>query len=230
MQSYVTIPRICLYQYRKQCHGPITNVFDRSFHFFYRDRAADDDNYEKKRDGKGLIALNSTAVTSYHTSAANEKAVAIILGLGTLSAGAYAASSAVSAWNELKAGIPENSTINANENVRTSTDQTIDNETEKPKQSEENKTTKDKNDDNRENIFKKWFGVDVGTKYYEGGFDDMMTRREAALILGVRETSSAARIKDAHRKLLVINHPDTGGSTYISGKINEAKELLLKGK
>ena len=80
----------------------------------------------------------------------------------------------------------------------------------------------------RENIFSQWF--DVGSKYYEGGFEDTMTRREAALILGVRESSTSKRIKEAHRKLLILNHPDTGGSTYMAGKINEAKELLLKGK
>jgi len=56
-----------------------------------------------------------------------------------------------------------------------------------------------------------------------------MTPREAALILGVRESSTAKRIKESHRKLLILNHPDTGGSTYLSGKVNEAKELLLKG-
>ncbi|EEC47907.1 predicted protein, partial [Phaeodactylum tricornutum CCAP 1055/1] len=66
----------------------------------------------------------------------------------------------------------------------------------------------------------------VGSKYYEGGFEDTMTRSEAALILGVRESSDPKRIKDAHRKLLILNHPDTGGSTYMAGKINEAKELL----
>jgi hypothetical protein len=39
----------------------------------------------------------------------------------------------------------------------------------------------------RENIFAKWF--DVGGKYYEGGFEEFsMTRREAALVLGVRES------------------------------------------
>lgn len=82
----------------------------------------------------------------------------------------------------------------------------------------------------RENIFASWFDMSVGSKYYEGGFEDVMTRKEAALILGVRESSAAKRIKEAHRKLLILNHPDTGGSTFLSGKINEAKELLLKGK
>ena len=82
----------------------------------------------------------------------------------------------------------------------------------------------------RENVFAKFFDMGVGSKFYEGGFEDTMTRKEAALILGVRESSTAKRIKEAHRKLLVLNHPDTGGSTHLSGKINEAKELLLKGK
>ena len=82
----------------------------------------------------------------------------------------------------------------------------------------------------RENIFAKFFAMSVGSKYYEGGFEDKMSRKEAALILGVRESSSTKRIKEAHRKLLILNHPDTGGSTFLSGKINEAKELLLKGK
>ncbi|RHY45182.1 hypothetical protein DYB30_006732 [Aphanomyces astaci] len=66
--------------------------------------------------------------------------------------------------------------------------------------------------------------------FYDGPFEDKMTRREAALILGVRESPSPDRIRNAHRKLLIANHPDTGGSTFLSSKINEAKELLLGGK
>ena len=74
------------------------------------------------------------------------------------------------------------------------------------------------------------FGFTGPSKFYEGPFDDSMSRREAALILGVREGASAKRIKEAHRNILILNHPDTGGSTFLASKINEAKELLLKGK
>jgi hypothetical protein len=81
----------------------------------------------------------------------------------------------------------------------------------------------------RENIFTK-FGFAGPSKFYDGGFDESMTRSEAALILGVRESATAKRIKDAHRTILIANHPDTGGSNFIASKVNEAKELLLKGK
>ena len=71
-----------------------------------------------------------------------------------------------------------------------------------------------------------WFA----RNFYDGGFEDKMTKREAALILGIRESATAERIKDAHRRILIINHPDKGGSAYLGAKINEAKDLLLKGK
>lgn len=80
-----------------------------------------------------------------------------------------------------------------------------------------------------------------------------MTRREAALILGVRERAKEEAIKDAHRKIMIANHPDAGkqcllgfsfygvmlccscwlkrpvagGSSYLATKINEAKSILL---
>lgn len=57
-----------------------------------------------------------------------------------------------------------------------------------------------------------------------------MTRREAALILGVRESAAKAKVLDAHRRVMMANHPDAGGSAFLSTKINEAKALLLKGK
>ncbi|CAA7406270.1 unnamed protein product [Spirodela intermedia] len=64
-------------------------------------------------------------------------------------------------------------------------------------------------------------------KFYEGGFQSTMTRREAALILGVRENVSAEKVREAHRRVMVANHPDAGGSHYLASKINEAKDLLL---
>ncbi|GKV30162.1 hypothetical protein SLE2022_076780 [Rubroshorea leprosula] len=68
-------------------------------------------------------------------------------------------------------------------------------------------------------------------RFYDGGFQPTMTRREAALILGVRESTPVDKVKEAHRRVMVANHPDAGGSHYLASKINEAKDILLgKGK
>jgi DnaJ family protein C protein 19 len=64
-------------------------------------------------------------------------------------------------------------------------------------------------------------------QFYKGGFQSEMNRREAAQILGVRESAAEDRIKDAHRKLMIANHPDAGGSSFIAAKVNEAKDMLL---
>ena len=65
-------------------------------------------------------------------------------------------------------------------------------------------------------------------KRYSGPFDNPMTRREAYLILGARESTPDDKILTAHKKLMLLNHPDNGGSTYLATKINEAKEVILK--
>jgi len=60
------------------------------------------------------------------------------------------------------------------------------------------------------------------------GFESPMTRAEAKQILHVREMNPHKDvIREAHRRLLVANHPDKGGSTYIASKINEAKDVML---
>merc|ERR1712032_193035 len=64
-------------------------------------------------------------------------------------------------------------------------------------------------------------------RHYDGGFQPNMTRREAAMILGIRESSPEDRIKAIHKKLMVGNHPDSGGSDLIAAKVNEAKDILL---
>ena len=67
--------------------------------------------------------------------------------------------------------------------------------------------------------------------YYKGGFLPDMTRREAAQILGLRESAPVERVRAAHRKLMIANHPDAGGSPYLAAKVNEAKDMMAgKGK
>ncbi|PKY43632.1 hypothetical protein RhiirA4_510544 [Rhizophagus irregularis] len=74
----------------------------------------------------------------------------------------------------------------------------------------------------------------IRSVYYKGGFDNEMNKREAALILGLKNfinrerDINRAKIKEAYRKTLMLNHPDKGGSPYLASKIIEAKNFLEK--
>ncbi len=96
------------------------------------------------------------------------------------------------------------------------------------------------------------------TSYYKGGFEPKITKREASLILGnfsvtvlklpylfdlnrmntvkivfvcsgISSSSPKEKIKEAHKKIMLLNHPDRGGSPYLAAKINEAKDYLETG-
>lgn len=43
-----------------------------------------------------------------------------------------------------------------------------------------------------------------------------------------RESVPAEKVKEAHRRVMVANHPDAGGSHFLASKINEAKDVLLR--
>ena len=62
---------------------------------------------------------------------------------------------------------------------------------------------------------------------YKLAFEDPMSRREAALILGVSTSATNAEIHQAYKTLIILNHPDRGGSSYMAMKINHAKDLML---
>ncbi|XP_035994926.1 dnaJ homolog subfamily C member 15 [Fundulus heteroclitus] len=66
------------------------------------------------------------------------------------------------------------------------------------------------------------------SSYYKGGFEQNMSRREASLILGISPAAAKAKVREAHRRIMVLNHPDKGGSPYLATKINEAKDLMEK--
>lgn len=65
---------------------------------------------------------------------------------------------------------------------------------------------------------------------YRGGFNPKMTESEAILVLGVSpeeiEILDEGLLKTKHRRAMLRNHPDRGGSPYLAVKINEAREVL----
>ncbi|MCJ1365144.1 mitochondrial import inner membrane translocase subunit TIM14 [Acarospora aff. strigata] len=69
----------------------------------------------------------------------------------------------------------------------------------------------------------------LGKAFYKGGFEPRMNKREAALILQLSERNlTKEKIRKNHRQLMLLNHPDRGGSPYLATKVNEAKEFLEK--
>ncbi|EGV61782.1 mitochondrial import inner membrane translocase subunit TIM14 [Yamadazyma tenuis] len=68
-----------------------------------------------------------------------------------------------------------------------------------------------------------------GKTFITGGFGQKMSAKEALQILNLKEsTLSQAKLKEQHRRLMLANHPDKGGSAFLATKVNEAKDFLEK--
>ncbi|CCE65868.1 hypothetical protein TPHA_0N00870 [Tetrapisispora phaffii CBS 4417] len=66
-------------------------------------------------------------------------------------------------------------------------------------------------------------------QFLKGGFDPKMNMGEALQILNLKESNlNKKTLKDVHRKIMLANHPDKGGSPYVATKINEAKDFIEK--
>lgn len=48
------------------------------------------------------------------------------------------------------------------------------------------------------------------SKYHRGGFEPKMSRKEAAMILGIPLNAKPNKIKEAHKRIMIANHPDRG--------------------
>lgn len=65
--------------------------------------------------------------------------------------------------------------------------------------------------------------------FLKGGFDAKMNQNEALQILNLNESQlNKKKLKEVHRRIMLANHPDKGGSPYLATKINEAKDFLEK--
>ncbi|CCM01390.1 uncharacterized protein FIBRA_03441 [Fibroporia radiculosa] len=74
-------------------------------------------------------------------------------------------------------------------------------------------------------------GQGAAEQWAKGGFKAKMDHKEAVAILGLKDGPQLkSKLKDAHRQIMLSNHPDRGGSPYLASKINEAKDLLDKEK
>jgi DnaJ homolog subfamily C member 19 len=54
-----------------------------------------------------------------------------------------------------------------------------------------------------------------------------MSRAEAYEVLGLKSGASTDDIHAAHRRLMRMAHPDTGGSDWLASRINQARDVLL---
>ena len=83
--------------------------------------------------------------------------------------------------------------------------------------------------DSRFSVWRENAHANAGDGLGEPPGSGAMTKQEAYQILGLEPGAAAADIHKAHRRLMQRVHPDLGGSSFLAARINEAKEVLLRG-
>ena len=64
------------------------------------------------------------------------------------------------------------------------------------------------------NIYNIKFFKKVSNKKHPGSFLSIMNQREAKLILNLKDNVNSKTIKQAHLKLMLLNHPDSGKNIF----------------
>ena len=74
------------------------------------------------------------------------------------------------------------------------------------------------------NIFRK------KQKINQNDYKQKMSLKESYELLGIDENASLEDIIKSHKELIRKLHPDKGGSSYLSARVNEARDIILANK
>jgi hypothetical protein len=81
--------------------------------------------------------------------------------------------------------------------------------------------------DRRMPRWREYVKADAATGQRRAPHSGAMSEEEAYQILGLEKGAREPEIRAAHRRLMKKVHPDSGGSTFLAARINEAKDRLL---